>query len=590
MADIYKIAVRIALTNGMSPVLAIISRDLLGIHAKVGQIEKSFGRWATAIGGVGAVMAGSGIVTGLMKVASHGSNLLDQQDKLLRANVSLNEVLRLQRNYYDNVARSVPTSTASDYLKTFNELRSVVGPNMAETITPWSLQVESLIANASGKHAAGEGFKLWRALEMTGRSISDPIGTQKLADAFVKNIVASGGKLDAQIYQTMAKRGGVAWANASPAFLAGPMSVVAADLGGDTAGTALMSAYMFLTGTNTMSKQQAAIMEKAGLLNMSKVTRTGFGGGTLQVAPGGIVGSDKYMGAGHFDLYGWTHDVLEPHLMKLAHGNRAVFDSLIAKVGRNRNVMRMLTMFSDPGFVAQIDKDLQLWGQAHNVAQSYSDAIGRNPKFVSLAFDKQREAMMEAVGAPMMQAAMPIMNSLTALFEQLGAIANAHPETIRVVAEALAALAASLVVVGLVALGTALVALVGTGGILVAVAGGLAALAALNWPSIKQMLGGPDQTGKPAYAVPTPLPNDSPGGAAFDRPTGPYLHGRQSWNVIPPAAQITVKPANVSINLDNRKIGEAQIAFLARLGAGPAEGSAYHDSTYSTAPMDLSLV
>ena len=92
-------------------------------------------------------------------------------------------------------------------------------------------------------------------MEMTGRSISDPMGTQKLADALSRDIIGSGGKLDATTYQTMAKRGGAAWANATPEFLAGPMSVVGAeDLGGETAGTAMMSAYMFMTGANTLAR------------------------------------------------------------------------------------------------------------------------------------------------------------------------------------------------------------------------------------------------------------------------------------------------------------------------------------------------
>ena len=155
-----------------------------------------------------------------------GDKLLDQQDKLQRAGVSLNETLRLQASYYKDIAKQVPTSTAAGYLKTFNEMRSVVGAEEAEKIAPWSMKLEAIIANATGKSAEGEGFKMWRAMEMTGRSISDPMGTQKLADALSRDIIGSGGKLDAGTYQTMAKRGGAAWANATPAFLAGPMSVV----------------------------------------------------------------------------------------------------------------------------------------------------------------------------------------------------------------------------------------------------------------------------------------------------------------------------------------------------------------------------
>ena len=86
--------------------------------------------------------------------------------------------------------------------------------------------------------------------------MSDPEGRRKLANALAQNIIGSGGKLNAGIYQTMAKRGGVSWAHADPKFLAGAGSVIAADLGGDTAGTALQSLYQLTSGATVMSKQQ----------------------------------------------------------------------------------------------------------------------------------------------------------------------------------------------------------------------------------------------------------------------------------------------------------------------------------------------
>jgi hypothetical protein len=484
--DAYKIGVSIALQNNVSAGLAIIGRDLLKLNSTVKDVERSFGKWATAIGGVAGVLVGSGLITGLAKVAEHGTALLDQQDKLRRAGVSMNEVLRIQKEYYDKIATAVPTSTAAEYLKTFNELRSVLGAAQAEAVAPWSMKVEAIIANATGKSAEGEGFKLWRAIEMTGRSMSDPAGSQKLADAFVRDIIGAGGKLDAGTYQTMAKRGGVAWANAKPEFLAGPMSVVAADLGGDTAGTALMSAYMFLTGANTMSKQQYAVLKKAGLIDPSKVTTDK--GGRINVGPGGIVGSKEYTGAGKFDLYGWVHDVLAPHLQQLSGGDRATFDSLIAKLGRNRNVMRMLNMFSDPSFIEQITKDLEQWAQASGVDKAYSDAVGGNPKFSQEAFWKQYESMMQAIGAPLMQAAIPVMQSVTSMFTRFGEFANANPEKIKMIGEAIAAVGVALVAAG----GIALVSLIGLpaaiGGAVIALAG----LAALNWDRITSGIRGLD--------------------------------------------------------------------------------------------------
>ncbi len=90
---------------------------------------------------------------------------------------------------------------------------------------------------------------------------------QQLIQTFIQNIAGAGGKLTANDYQLLAKRGGAYWAHATPAFLAGPMSVVAADMGGDAAGTTLATFGQFLSGATTLSKQQFEALERLNLIN-----------------------------------------------------------------------------------------------------------------------------------------------------------------------------------------------------------------------------------------------------------------------------------------------------------------------------------
>jgi TP901 family phage tail tape measure protein len=55
---------------------------------------------------------------------------------------------------------------------------------------------------------------------------------------------------------------------------------------------------------------------------------------------------------------------------------------------------------------------------------------------------------------------------------------------------------------------------------------------------------------------------------------------------------VAAKPIQVStvINIDGRKVAEVVTKHQAQEGAGAAQGAPYHDSTYSTSPVDLSLV
>ena len=97
--------------------------------------------------------------------------LLDQQDKLQRAGISYNEVLKMQADYYNKIAKSVPTSTAAEYLKTVNELRAVTGSTAeAAKLAPKALMIDTLLGNTAGTDKSGEFYKLLRSSEMKGIS------------------------------------------------------------------------------------------------------------------------------------------------------------------------------------------------------------------------------------------------------------------------------------------------------------------------------------------------------------------------------------------------------------------------------------
>src|SRR6266403_594959 len=319
MMDQYRIGVSIALANGISPVLAIVSRDLLGVQGSISKITKGFEAWKPALLGAVAVIAGVEFVRGLAEIAKHGEKLLDQQDKLQRGGLEMVDVLKLQQSYYGNIAKIVPTSTASEFLKTTNELRAVTGTTAeAAALAPKAMMVDALLSNTLGREVHGEYYKLLRSAEMKGIS-TDPAKLEKFTDQVFSMITAFGGKLSAEDFQTLARRGGTAFMNAKPESI-GPIGVLAADLGGSAAGTTLMTLQQLMTGANMLTKQQAQTLSDLGLLDMSKATATGFGGGRMQLQPGAITGSLEHTG----DLPGWVKDVVYPALQAASHGDEAL--------------------------------------------------------------------------------------------------------------------------------------------------------------------------------------------------------------------------------------------------------------------------
>jgi hypothetical protein len=72
--------------------------------------------------------------------------------------------------------------------------------------------------------------------------------------------------------------------------------------------------------------------------------------------------------------------------------------------------------------------------------------------------------------------------------------------------------------------------------------------------------------------------------------TGDAVTPEKQSYVPPGGGKSQAVQVHTVLNIDGRKIGEAVTMHQVRQGAGPAEGSPYHDATWSTAPIDLALV
>jgi hypothetical protein len=540
MSDIYKVSVAMVLQNGVSPMLAVIGRDLMGLHTKIKGVEEGFGGWASRLKAVAGVLASGAILGGLTKIAEHGEKLLDQQDR--------------QGSYYDKIAKAVPTSTASEYLKTVNELRAVTGTTAgAEALAPKAMMVDTLLSNSLGREVHGEYYKLLRSAEMKGIS-TDPAKLEAFTDQAFRMITAFGGKLSADDFQTLARRGGTAFMNAKPEAI-GPLGVLAADLGGSAAGTTLMTLQQLQTGANTLSRQQADTLANLGLLDLSKTTKTGFGGSKLQLQPGAITGSLEHVG----DLPGWIKEVVYPALLKAAHGDDALVQNLIAKISPNRNAAKLIEMFGNPKFLEQQEKDLGLAGQIESIPDAYKHFVDRNPVGVKKAFNDQYESMMQAIGAPIMQAAIPVMKSVTSMFTSFGQFANSHPEAIKYLAEGVAALAIGLA-------GISVAAIVAIGGIPAAITGvvlALGSLAALNWQAIVGVFDGIKNAIASFIAAISSLydrvikqGNDLLGGG------GQPAVIPNSWRHQGSAPAIRPTPISLTLNVDGRTMASALVEHL----------------------------
>jgi hypothetical protein len=582
VSEIYRIGVAIMLTqNGVAPALSLISRQLLGVHRSVAQIGTGFNSWRLGLVGVAGVMAGSGIIGGLMKIADHGKELLNQQDKLIRAGRTHAEVTNLTADAYSRITKLVPTASGSDVLRSIGELTMVLGDaKHAAAAAPYSLKLEALLSNATGRKSEGEGYNFWRAVELKGGTQLPEAQRDSMMGAMAAGTIASQGKFGGREWFTLAKRMGTSWLNMDPAMM-GILPTLGLGMGADTAGTAMMTATQTILGATTLRKQQLAAFESAGLIDNSKVTHDA--GGRVNVGMGGIRGSDQYGN----NLWQWTEKVLMPAMIEKGFTDPKIQAALFAKMFPNRNANRIFSEFSNPLTHAQFVKDLAIQGQALPLNQAYGEYSKNNPRGVEAAYEAQKKSMLEAIGAPLMQAALPIMSGVTTMFNHIGAFANAHPTAIKIIGEGFAAIGIALMAAG----GAAILAAFGATGWLVGglvALGGALSVVVANWNSFVGMF--TKFAGlfgfSSAYAGTgmTPGPNDSPGGAAFDRPHT----GRHS--IVPPPPAYGPQQQSWNLSVDGEKIAAVTTNYLVA-GAGRSQGSqgsAYFDPTMAGMPLDIS--
>ena len=464
MASPYDIAIKLSAENAVSPVIALIAKDLLGLGSSVKELEKAFGRMGLGLKtAIGAAVVGAAAFEGVRAVldlANHGEKLIHQQNIMLRNGQSLADVYNLTADAFERITKDVPTATGADALRTMTEMRTVLGATPSIEQTEFALKIDALMSNLKGETVEGAGYSIWRALEMKGLTASDPEAASKLASTMAQIASTSPGKLTPEAYAAFAKRGGAAWMAASPHLIAGAGSVLIGDMGGDTAGTAYSTFYNSVMGAAQMSRQQLEAYRAAGLIDEGKVHKI-KGSSNMQMDPGAIKGVLEYS----HDLDEWVANVMAPGFhaaaKKIAEkegiSEDAAYDALIAKAGRNKNTQRLMHMWGDTEFIAQIDKDRALWEQAQPVDTGFNTMIGRpsgttapqhledpaqaRERFdssksvaqkmadyqeVMKAFQTQWESLLQAVGGPAARALVPVLQDMTAAFTNLAAFSNAH--------------------------------------------------------------------------------------------------------------------------------------------------------------------
>ncbi len=465
--EAYKIGIAISMTNGVSAVLGVIARDMMGLHVKAEQLQGSFNKVKLAAMGAAGVMVGAAVFRGMGVLVEHGAKLVEQQAELRRLGVTNQEVAEATAASW-KAAGDVLGSSVVRNLQLLREAKGAFGTVAeARLLLPDLARADVLMGHND------RGLQMvMKSIEMRGDVRYKPDGeldaeyARKGLNAAIKFFTASGGQVDAQQLKGLITMAGpMAKMMDADAFYR--TMLTATEELGQKAGTALSAAGRALYG-GIMPQRNSDELVRLGLMDPSKI-EVGRGG-NVRIAQGALTGFDTLNGPGglpewvdkiarpafHRDYL--TQQQRTPGLQESQYDQQELYRALPTETFR-----RLMGIFLQQA--GSVTKGAQNYDAAQGL-EGYNTAIDQNPATQMRAFKESWDNLLTSLGAPMVTTAYTALGFVTEKLTGLSQWAASNPGT----------------VAGIEAVTAGLAGLIGAGGVLAIGGAALSALGVLSGP------------------------------------------------------------------------------------------------------------
>jgi hypothetical protein len=453
MAENYRIGVSIALANGVSPVLAVIMRDLAGVGRRIDQIGAGFGGWSKALGGVAAILGGSAMIGGLIAIAKHGGDVNHQLELMKIAGMD-NADIQASIAQAMKTTGSVMTTTLSENLAHIRELRYAFGETSTAMLHLDEISKANMILNAVKGGGKDQVWELVKSLEQKGLTYK-PEEFSSYVNTMTKVIEATGGKVTPEMFMSTFKYGRTSMLGWDEGFVGGALprlmqSMSSGGGGGGGSGSggpgnALMSAFAKVV-QGQMPKKAAAEWERMGLApgGVSPIE------GSSESIVGDITSKDLFMK----NPYEWVQKVLMPALAAKGVTSQNDIIEEVSKMFPVRTASQVISEMAlqgryHEGEKSPFEKDIALQKGAMGLAGG-GELMKNDYPTVLKEFNKQWENLLQTLGSPMMQPGGPVMSAMAGLTNTMNSMsqfAAANPEAIKIMAYGVAALAAAFIAI-----------------------------------------------------------------------------------------------------------------------------------------------
>lgn len=476
MATDYLIGVKIILANGVSPVLAVIAKDLLGVSGSVEKLAKDFSGLNSKLIGVAAILGGAAILGAMTEIAKKAADFQDAMTAVSQLNPKVAALVQsgeIQKQAF-GIGNQLGMKV-EDVTKIYGGVYGAIqNPEEATEILPYASRYARLMQlRHPGSHPEESIRTLVRAGELSGRLYDDkgnidPAKVREWFDMAAISNAATHGQVNAESLYGMAQQAGPGSLRNLSKEGYEHMMILSQEMGGQRSGTALLSLRNQMTGG--MLKRSAEALQNYGVLQDGEWNSEG---GHVSLTQGA---TDRLMGLLRDDPVKFV-DMLVEKLEKQGVTDKSKqMEAVNQMIGRQTSQRFVQDIMAQR---QQINRETAGLDQGATVDQGlagYENNINRNLQNMSAAWSN----LMVAIGGPQGENFVKVLQSITGVLNSATSFANAHPEAIKIIAEAVAALGIALVGAG----AAALIAAAGVPAIIVGLVAAAGALVAVNWTSI----------------------------------------------------------------------------------------------------------
>lgn len=493
MSNVYRIGVNIAMTGNTSQFLGVLGRELLGIHGHVGAIEKGFSRWKLALGGALAIGAGVGILgmfkgpleeavkfqTEVTKFKSFGMGdaMTSQAVKFARGANIVGSSARDMMRIVNEAQGAFRESGESDPRRQFSATQ-MVAPQMAKL----NLVQRSLFGMDEGA-LHGSNLAAYKFIEQRG-GLADPAKFNAIMDNALKVYATSGGQVNFQQLRNFMSTAGVAGRGMSDQALYGMAEPLIAELGGQRAGTSLMTAYSRMNGLIKLPNQALGEYMRLGLWDRNAIELNSMGG-LKRVKEG----QNPLVGAGEFaaNPFAYYESRVLPKYMALHYDQAQRDRENVLLFGRTGGAAFSLVDRQLPLMHRSVDAQAKALGLQGNYAQVSETVAGKR-----IELEKKWMTLQLQIGEHVLPMAISGLTLLNTGLGKISAWAEKHPKAMDWIVKGAVIVGAALVGLGVAAVAIAAFSAAAAGGSIglivagtVAVVSAIGAFIALNWNALK---------------------------------------------------------------------------------------------------------